>query len=199
VGEEVVRPGSVLRVFHGSALWAGVWKTEYTLAIVTKITKTSDGKGEELDTFPWTTFDPSEVTLQCHKPYCAVMQLPRGETCSNIMYNHDFARRPVLLDPGVLQLQEMMELGKAWKENTEIAQLFERLRNGGRTQIADMFDAARRKIVAENPGYADMLVKAPSPLPRMQPPNKSKAKTEKKEQENKAKAENKVQESMKVL
>ena len=199
VGEEVVRPGSVLRVFDGSALWAGVWKTECTLAIVTKITKTSDGKGEELDTFPWTTFDPSQVTLQCQRPYCAVMQLPRGETCSNVMYNHDFGRRPVLLVPGVLQLQEMMELGQAWKANTEISQLFERLRNGGRTQIADMFDAARRKIVAENPGYADMLVKTPSPLPRMQPPNESKAKTEKKEQENKAKAENKVQESRKVL
>ncbi len=98
-----------------------------------------------------------------------------------------------MLVAGVLQQQAIIELEQAWKEK-----LFERLRSGG-TPLGHLFDAARRKIVADNPGFEGMLVKAPSLFPRMQLPEESKAKTEKKVQENKAKAEKKIQESMRVL
>jgi hypothetical protein len=168
------------------------------LAIVTKISKTSKGECEELETYPWTTFQPMDANWML--PECVVMNLPRGETASARMFNYDFANRPVLLVPGVLSLQDAIKLEQAWKENTEISQLFERLRSGSRTpKFRHLFDELRKKIVADNPGFEGMLVKAPSPIPRMQLPEEIKAKTEKKVQENKAKAEKKVQESMKVL
>jgi hypothetical protein len=196
-GEEVVRPGSVLKVFDGTELWEGVWKTSGKLAIVTKISKNSKGECEELDTFPWTTFEPTNADWMF--PECVVMRLPRGETASARMMNYDFGNRPVLLVAGVLQLQDAIKLEEEWKKNTEISQLFDLLRSG-KTPLGHLFDEVRKEIVAAHPGYAGMLEKAASsPYPRMQLRTESKAKTEKNVQENKAKAEKKVQVSMKVL
>jgi hypothetical protein len=61
-----------------------------------------------------------------------------------------------------------------------------------------LFDEVRKEIVAAHPGFAELLEKAaPSPYPRMQLREESKAvrkaKREKNVQENKAKAEKKVQ------
>jgi hypothetical protein len=191
-GEELVRPGSVLKVFDGTARWEGAWQTRGTLAIVTKISKNSKDECEELVTVPWTTFQPMDAKEVF--PECVVMHLPHGKTASARMMNYDFARRPVLLVPGVLQLQDAMKLEQAWKENTEISQLFELLRTG-KTRIGNLIDEERRKIVAAHPAFEELLVKAPSRSPR----NKATAKAEKNIQGNKAKAEMKVQESMKVL
>jgi hypothetical protein len=190
-GEEVVRPGSVLKVFDCTALWEGVRKTKGTLAIVTEISNNSKGECEELETYPWTTFEPTNATWMM--PECVVMRLPRGETTSARMMNYDFANRPVLLVPGVLQMQDAIELEQAWKENTGIAQLFALLRSG-QTPLGHLLDEVRKEIVAAHPGFAELLEKAaPSPYPRMQLREESKAKREKNVQENKEKAEKKVQ------
>ncbi len=88
----------------------------------------------------------------------------------------------MLLVPGVLQLQDAIKLEQAWKENTEIAQLFELLRSG-KTRIGNLIDRERRKIVAAHPAFEELLEKAaPSPYTRMQLREESKAKREKKVQ-----------------